>query len=140
VRAKAGNTIACFCAVFLVVCAASGQQAQTQSPPAPQPAPATIQDSANDLYVAVGKTVLVDTAKPIKRIAIGSADIAETHAISRTEIMVSGKAVGETSLIIWDTLGNRQFFNVKVSASSAASESSLEAVRRQLRAELPDKT
>lgn len=137
-RAKAGYTIACFCAMFLVFCAASGQQAQTQStPPAPQPAPAAIQDSANDLYVAVGKTVLVDTAKPIKRIAIGSADIAETHAISRTEIMVSGKAVGETSLIIWDTLGNRQFFNVKVSASSAASESSLEAVRRQLRAELP---
>ena len=135
-RAKAGNSIACFCAVFLIVCAASGQQAQT-TPPAPQPAPATIQDSANDLYVAVGKTVLVDTAKPIKRIAIGSADIAETHATSRTELMVSGKAVGETSLIIWDTLGNRQFFNVKVSANSSASESSLEAVRRQLRTELP---
>jgi pilus assembly protein CpaC len=96
-----------------------------------------MQDSANDLYVAVGKTVLVDTAKPIKRIAIGSADIAETHATSRTEIMVSGKAIGETSLIVWDTLGNRQFFNVKVSASSAASESSMEAVRRQLRTEFP---
>ncbi len=135
-KAKAGNTIACFCAVFVIVCAARGQQADTM-PAAPQPAPASIQDSANDLYVAVGKTVLVDTAKPIKRIAIGSAETAETHAINRTEIMVSGKAVGETSLIIWDTLGNRQFFNVKVSASSAASESSLEAVRRQLRTELP---
>ncbi|MGO8717773.1 MAG: type II and III secretion system protein family protein [Acidobacteriaceae bacterium] len=120
--------------MLLVVCAASGLRAQATQP-APQPA--TIQDSANDLYVAVGKTVLVDTAKPIKRIAIGSANTAETHAISRTEIMVSGKAPGETSLIIWDTLGNRQFFNVKVSANSSASESSLEAVRRQLRAELP---
>jgi pilus assembly protein CpaC len=138
VRAKAGNSIAYFCAFFLVVCAAAGQQAQS-TPPAP-PAQASIQDSANDLYVAVGKTVLVDTAKPIRRIAIGSADVAETHAINRTEIMVSGKAIGETSLIIWDTLGNRQFFNVKVSGSSSASESSLEAVRRQLRAELPGQT
>jgi pilus assembly protein CpaC len=136
VKTTAGNTLACFCAVFVIVCAASGQQADT-TPAAPQPAPASIQDSANDLYVAVGKTVLVDTAKPIKRIAIGSAEIAETHAINRTEIMVSGKLVGETSLIIWDTLGNRQFFNVKVSGSSAASEGSLEAVRRQLRTELP---
>ena len=135
-RVKAGNTIACFCAVFFVVCAALGQQAQN-TPPAPQPAPASSQDSANDLYVAVGKTVLVDTAKPIKRIAIGSADIAETPAINRTAIMVSGKTVGETSLIIWDALGNRQFFNVKVSASSSSSEGSLEAVRRQLRTELP---
>ena len=38
------------------------------------------QDSANDLSVAVGKTVLVDTAWPIKRVAIGLGDIAEVHA------------------------------------------------------------
>jgi pilus assembly protein CpaC len=135
VRAKTGITIACFCAVALVVCAASGLQAQS-SPPVSQPA-ASIQDSANDLYVAVGKTVLVDTAKPIKRIAVGLGEIAETHAISRTEIMVSGKTPGETSLIIWDTLGGRQFFNVKVSASASASNSNMDAIRRQLRTELP---
>jgi pilus assembly protein CpaC len=115
-----------------------GLQAQS-SPPASQPS-ANIQDSANDLYVVVGKTVLVDTAKPIKRIAVGLGDVAETHAINRTEIMVSGKTVGETSLIIWDTQGGRQFFNVKVSASSAASISNMDAVRRQLRTELPGQT
>ncbi len=134
-RAKTGITIACFCAVALALCASSGLQAQS-SPPVSQPA-ASIQDSANDLYVAVGKTVLVDTAKPIKRIAVGLGEIAETHAISRTEIMVSGKTPGETSLIIWDTLGGRQFFNVKVSASAAASVSNMDAIRRQLRTELP---
>ncbi len=138
-RARAGITIACFCAVTLLSCAVSALWAQT-SPSEAQPAPAAIQDSANDLYVSVGKTVLVDTAKPIKRIAVGSADVAETHAINRTEIMVSGKAAGETSLIIWDTLGNRQFFNVKVTPSTASSDTSLEAVRRQLRAELPGQT
>jgi len=137
VRAKAGITIACFCAVALVLCAASGLQAQS-SPPVSQPA--TIQDSANDLYVAVGKTVLVDTANPIRRIAVGLGEIAETHAISRTEIMVSGKTAGETSLIIWDTLGGRQFFNVKVSASASASNSNMDAIRRQLRTELPGQT
>ncbi|MGD0519874.1 MAG: pilus assembly protein N-terminal domain-containing protein [Terracidiphilus sp.] len=122
----------------LVLCAASGLQAQS-SPPVSQPA-ATIQDSANDLYVAVGKTVLVDTANPIRRIAVGLGEIAETHAISRTEIMVSGKTAGETSLIIWDTLGGRQFFNVKVSASASASNSNMDAIRRQLRTELPGQT
>jgi pilus assembly protein CpaC len=124
--------------VALVLCAASGLQAQS-SPPVSQPA-ATIQDSANDLYVAVGKTVLVDTANPIRRIAVGLGEIAETHAISRTEIMVSGKTAGETSLIIWDTLGGRQFFNVKVSASASASNSNMDAIRRQLRTELPGQT
>ena len=36
-----------------------------------------------------------------------------------TEIMVNGKTPGETSLIIWDTRGGRQFFNVKVRAGAA---------------------
>jgi pilus assembly protein CpaC len=136
VRAKTGNTIACFCALSFVLCAAPGLRAQA-SPPASQPATDTIQDSANDLYVAVGKTVLVDCAKPIKRVSIGLGDVAETHAISRTEIMVSGKAPGETSLIIWDILGGRQFFNVKVHPIATVSNDDLDAIRRELRAELP---
>ncbi|MGA3263032.1 MAG: pilus assembly protein N-terminal domain-containing protein [Terracidiphilus sp.] len=122
-----------------VLCAASGQQAQS-SPPVSQAAAANIQDSANDLYVGVGKTVLVDCARPIKRIALGLGDVAEAHAISRTEIMVSGKAAGETSLIIWDALGGRQFFNVMVRAVAPVSSSSLDAIRRELRMELPGQT
>jgi pilus assembly protein CpaC len=64
-------------------------------------------------------------------------DIAETHAISPTEVMVNGKAPGETSLIIWDTRGGRQFFNVTVRASNSANNDNLEAIRRELRMELP---
>ena len=134
-RAKAEITIACFSALFLSLCAGSGLQAQ--SAPSPSQSGASSQDSANELSVAVGKTVLVDLARPISRIAIGIGDIAETHAISPTEIMVNGKAPGETSLIVWDTTGGRQFFNVSVRASSSLSNDSLEAVRRELRTELP---
>jgi pilus assembly protein CpaC len=85
----------------------------------------------------VGKTVLVDCAKPVMRVAIGLGDIAEATAISPTEIMLNGKAPGETSLIIWDTTGGRQFFNVTVRASAAAANDNLDAVRRELRTELP---
>jgi pilus assembly protein CpaC len=122
-----------------VLCAVSGQQAQSP-PPVSQAAAANIQDSANDLYVVVGKTVLVDCARPIKRVALGLGDVAEAHAISRTEIMVSGKTAGETSLIIWDTLGGRQFFNVMVRAVAPLSSSNLEAIRRELKLELPGQT
>ncbi len=134
-RAKAEITIACFCALFLPFCAGSGLQAQ--SAPSPSQSAGGNQDSANELSVAVGKTVLVDLARPISRVAIGIGDIAETHAISPTEIMVDGKTPGETSLIVWDTTGGRQFFNVSVRASSSLSNDSLEAVRRELRTELP---
>jgi pilus assembly protein CpaC len=51
--------------------------------------------------------------------------------------MVNGKAAGETSLIIWDRTGGRQFFNVTVRATASISEENLESVRRELRTELP---
>jgi len=133
----AGNTLAIFSALSLILCAPSGLQAQTTPPPS-QPPAASSQDSANELSVAVGKTVLVDTALPIARVAIGLGDVAEATAINRTEIMVNGKTPGETSLIIWDTHGGRQFFDVTVRASSTLSNDHLDAVRRQLRVELPD--
>lgn len=135
-RRKALISIACVSALTIVFCAGPDLRAQT-APPAPA---ASMQDSANELSVAVGKTVLVDTALPIKRVAMGLGDIAEVHATSPTEIMVSGKAPGETSLIIWDSKGGRQFFNVTVKASSAISDDNLEGVRRELRAELPGQT
>jgi pilus assembly protein CpaC len=96
-----------------------------------------MQDEANELSVAIGKTVLVDTALPIKRVALGLGEVAEVHATSPTEVMVSGKAAGETSLIIWDAKGGRQFFNVTVRPSSSISDDSLEGIRRELRLELP---
>ena len=134
-RAKAEISVAFCCALFLLFCADSGLRAQTP-PPLDRPTVPT-QDSTNELSVAVGKTVLVDLARPISRVSIGLGDVAETHAISPTEVMVNGKAPGETSLIIWDTKGGRQFFNVTVRNSSSATNDSLDAIRRELRIELP---
>jgi pilus assembly protein CpaC len=114
-------------------------QAQT-SPSASQPAGPAIQDSANDLSVAVGKTVLVDTAWPIRRVANNMGEIADVHPTGPTEVMVQGKTPGETSLIIWDTHGGRQFFNVTVRASASALNDNLDAIRREIRAELPGQT
>ena len=145
-RIKVGITIAICGALSSLICAVSPLHAQTSplpaqlSAPPAQPAATSVQDSTNELYVSVGKTVLVDLAKPIARVAIGLGDIAEAQATSRTEIMVNGKAPGETSLIIWDTKGGRQFFNVTVRASSSQTNDSLDAVRRELRSELPGQT
>ena len=139
-RAKIGISIACCSAFLVVLCGAAILRAQAPPPPVPAGPVTSIQDSENDLSVAVGKTVLVDCTWPIARVAVGLGDIAEIHATSPTEIMVEGKALGETSLIIWDTHGGRQFFNVTVRASVSALNDNLDAVRRELRTELPGET
>ena len=97
-------------------------------------------DSTNELDVEVGKAVLVDTAQPIERVAIGSSDVAEAAAVNPTEIMITGKGAGATSLIIWDRRGGRQFFNVTVRQNSGTQNDQLDAVRRELRNELPGQT
>ncbi len=104
---------------------------------AAQSAGTTFQDSTNDLYVSVGKTVLVDCAHPIVRVAVGLGDIAVVTAVTPTEVMVDGKSAGQTSLIIWDDQGGRQFFNVTVRPSSEITDDNLEGIRRELRIEMP---
>lgn len=95
------------------------------------------QDSANDLSVVVGKSVLLDCANPVERVAIGLGGIAEATAVSPVEILINGKAPGETSLILWEKGGNREFFNVVVRAGMAAANDRLDVIRRELNRELP---
>jgi len=114
-------------------------QAQDQAAPGSNPTEGVrFQDSTNELSVTVGKAVLVDTAQPVQRVAVGVGDVVEAMAVSPTEIMLSGKAPGETSLIIWDIRGGRQFFNVTVRASNLVSGDTLDSLRRELRTELPN--
>ncbi len=102
-----------------------------------QPVGPASQDSANELSVTVGKSVVLDLARPIRTIVVGLGDFAEASAVSPTQVLVNGKLAGETSLILWDASGARQFFNVTVRPSTYASHDQLEAIRRQLRTELP---
>lgn len=101
------------------------------------PADATRQDAARELSIGVGKTALIDFRSPIARVAIGVGDIAEVDAVSPTEILVNGKAAGDTSLIVWERNGGRQFFNVTVHPSRFSTDDTMSGLRRELSLELP---
>jgi pilus assembly protein CpaC len=140
VKAKIGTSVAFSCVLSLVIlCGQSVVVAQTPAPPS-QPPAASGQDTANDLVVGAGKSVLVDCALPIERVAVGSGDIAEATVVSPTELMLNGKTAGDTSLIVWQKGGSRQFFNVQVRANNFAANDRLDALRRELRTELPGQT
>jgi pilus assembly protein CpaC len=135
VRSKAGICALCFFAWCFTFFVEPTLQAETPRPVS-QPVQTSGHDSANDLSVTVGKSVLVDSARPIARISVGLGEVAEATATSPTEVLVNGKAPGETSLIVWEVGGGRQFYNVTVRPSTYAANEHLEAVRRELRAEL----
>lgn len=135
-KSKAGITIAVLYTFVFCLCATSGHASQVPSSP-PQAAQIAGHDSANDLFVTVGDSVLIDSIKPIIRIAVGLGDIAEATATAPSEVMVNGRAPGQTSLIIWEAGGGRQFFNVTVRPSAYVANDNMDALRRELRMELP---
>ena len=80
---------------------------------------------------------MIDFAHPVTRVAIGAGDLAEVSVVSPTEVLVNGKAAGDTSLIVWEQGGLREFFNITVHISHFAADDTLTGLRRQLNLELP---
>jgi pilus assembly protein CpaC len=84
--------------------------------------------SKASIAVSVNGSTVLDLAVGIRRISIANAEIAEAVAVSTNEIVVNGKAVGDTSLIVWDLKGARSMLNVRVFANT----SKVDSVRAEL--------
>lgn len=91
----------------------------------------------NNLSVTVGKSVLIDTLKPIVRVSVGPGGLAVAQGISPTEVMINGMHEGQTSLIIWEEGGQKQFFSLTVQPSQADMDAKLRAVRQEMYDEFP---
>lgn len=119
------------CTLSLVALSGPAVRAQASS------ADSSRQDSSRELSVGVGKTALIDFTHPVTRVAVGLGDVAEVNAVSPSEILVNGKAPGNTTLIVWEQGGVRQFFNIDVHASRFTSDDSMTGLRRELNIQLP---
>jgi pilus assembly protein CpaC len=51
----------------------------------------------------VGKSVVVSTSQPIKRVSLGAPEIADTLVLTPQQISIIGKTPGVTNLILWGT-------------------------------------
>jgi pilus assembly protein CpaC len=57
------------------------------------------------LELGVGKSKVLDTPMPIKRASLANPEIADTVVLSPTQIYLTGKTVGVTSLTLWQDNG-----------------------------------
>jgi pilus assembly protein CpaC len=89
--------------------------------------------AARDLFVTVGKSLVVESPVNIERISVGDSKKAEAMAVTPRQILVNGREAGETSLIVWQAGGNRLMFDLRVRAGTER----LEVVRQQMEKELP---
>jgi len=69
--------------------------------------------ASGDIKLTLGSAKVI-RMKNLKRIVIGDPEIAEVKKISDKELLVSGKAMGRTNLIIWNNKGRRRMFDITV--------------------------
>ena len=122
---------------LLAFCPFAGAAAQDQAATAQSQSATGAEETEHELFVTVGKSVIVSSVPAIQRIAVGFGEVAEAAAMGPREVLVSGKAPGSTSLIVWQENGGKLFFNVTVRPNTAATNIKLEGLRRELRQELP---
>jgi len=96
---------------------------------AQQPATSNVEEWS----VTVGKSMTVDSPLPIERISIADPTLADAVAVGPKELLINGKAAGETSVIVWQTGGSRLLYDLTVRVNPAR----VDTVRRQIALEFP---
>ena len=86
------------------------------------------------LMVTVGKSLIIDSPMKIQRISFANGELIEAVAVNAREVLINGKAPGETSLIIWQEGGSRLLYDLTVRMSPLR----LDAVRQQLARDFPN--
>jgi pilus assembly protein CpaC len=64
------------------------------------------------LHIPVGRSLVLTSSRPLRRIYVGNPAVLETFTSGLTEIVLTPKAAGASSLIVWDTAGRRRLYSV----------------------------
>lgn len=87
--------------------------------------------SAEDVKMMLGKSVVIDYPEDIARISTSTPDVVDAVPATTREILLHGKALGGATVVVWAKSGQRTFYNVTV-------EQNLEPLRRLLKQTFPN--
>jgi len=124
----------CLLAAWLapaVVLSGADPAPANQEPAAAAPARSGIDGK---LVATVGKSLIIDSPLRIDKISVANGELVEAVAINPQEVLINGKAPGETSLIVWQHGGRRLVYDLTVRVSPVR----LEAVRQQIARDFPN--
>ena len=68
-------------------------------------------DLTKTLHLTVGRSLILSTQTPLKRIYIGNPAVLQSYASGAEEIVLTAKNYGVSSLILWDTTGQYHLYS-----------------------------
>jgi pilus assembly protein CpaC len=86
--------------------------------------------SAEDLRLTVGKSVVIDYPSDIRTIDFSNPEVIDGNAVTTREIVLHGKGLGNSTLVVWSKSGERTFYNITV-------DYNVEPLRRLLKETFP---
>jgi pilus assembly protein CpaC len=72
--------------------------------------------------VSKGASVLIVNPGPLQRFSVGDPAVAEAVVVSPTEVLVNGKTLGTTTLVLWDNAGTPRLYSIEVTADAPGLE------------------
>jgi pilus assembly protein CpaC len=83
-------------------------------------------DSTGMLHITVGRSVIFRSAKSLSRIYVGNPAVIRSFTSTPSEIVVTGKLTGISSLVLWEITGKHSLYTVSVDPDPAALQASLD--------------
>ena len=89
--------------VAMVAAQAQAPTVATGSPSQePQAAQSALSPETQSVHIQVGRSIILNTQARLRRIVISNPDVLETTTISTSQVVVTAKQPGNSSLVLWD--------------------------------------
>lgn len=88
---------------------------------------ATTHQSTETVRMTVGHSFVLDTTVPLRRVFVGNPLVLLSYTASANELVLTGRKVGSSSLMLWDSNGSSKLYTVEVSLDPTAIEDALKA-------------
>jgi pilus assembly protein CpaC len=82
--------------------------------------------AADVLHVTVGQSVVLTSAVPLRRVYVGNPAVLQTYTSDSTEVVLTAKAAGVSSMVLWGEAGGQRLYTVSADLDPDALRASLE--------------
>jgi pilus assembly protein CpaC len=79
-----------------------------------------VDPAATPVTLLVGRSAVVDLDRPITRVSLTSADVADALVTSSNQLLVHGKTPGTISMFVWERAGGMRRFEITVQRDMVA--------------------
>lgn len=100
-------------AVTVVLCAqVFAQNPAPATPEAGAAQPTSAAAEAQTLHILAGRSVIINTQARLKRILVSNPAVVDTTTVTPTQLVITAKAPGTASLVLWDETGRARILDV----------------------------